>query len=63
MSRINFCPQALAKKGWIKMKNFSERENKLPDAYLLTPAGLAENPRLTADKVDRGVSEVEVDRV
>ncbi len=49
LGTINFCFQALVEKGLVKMQNFSQSKNKLRYTYLLTPAGLAEKSKLTAE--------------
>lgn len=59
LGSINYCFQALAEKGWIKMQNFNQSENKLRYAYLLTPAGLAEKTKLTAEFLKRKLTEYE----
>lgn len=48
LGSINFCVQALVKKGCIKMHNFSQSADKLRYVYLLTPTGLAEKSKLTS---------------
>jgi EPS-associated MarR family transcriptional regulator len=59
LGSINFCLQALVEKGWVKMQNFSQSKNKLRYAYLLTPAGVAEKSKLTAEFLKRKVAEYE----
>jgi len=59
LGSMNFCFQALAGKGWIKMQNFSQSKNKLRYAYLLTPNGLAQKSKLTAEFLRRKVKEYE----
>lgn len=59
LGSINFCLQALVEKGWIKMQNFSQSKNKLRYAYLLTPAGVTEKSKLTAEFLKRKVAEYE----
>ncbi|UYO93989.1 MarR family EPS-associated transcriptional regulator [Pollutimonas sp. M17] len=59
LGSINFCFQALVEKGWIKMQNFSQSRNKLRYAYLLTPTGVAEKSKLTAEFLKRKVTEYE----
>ena len=59
LGAINFCFQALVEKGLVKMQNFSQSENKLRYAYLLTPAGMAEKSKLTAEFLRRKVAEYE----
>ena len=46
-------------KGLVKMQNFSQSKSKLRYAYLLTPAGVAEKSRLTAEFLRRKVAEYE----
>ncbi len=41
------------------MQNFSQSKNKLRYAYLLTPAGVAEKSKLTAEFLRRKVAEYE----
>lgn len=59
LGSINFCFQALMEKGWIKMHNFSRSKHKLRYAYLLTPAGIAEKSKLTAEFLKRKTIEYE----
>jgi EPS-associated MarR family transcriptional regulator len=59
LGTINFCFQALVGKGLVKMQNFSQSKNKLRYAYLLTPAGVAEKSKLTAEFLKRKVAEYE----
>ncbi len=60
LGTINFCFQALVEKGLVKMQNFGQSKNKLRYAYLLTPAGVAEKSKLTAEFLRRKVAEYEV---
>ncbi len=59
LGTINFCFQALVEKVMVKMQNFSQSKNKLRYAYLLTPAGVAEKSKLTAEFLKRKVAEYE----
>ena len=59
LGTINFCFQALIEKGLVKMQNFSQSTNKLRYAYLLTPTGMAEKSKLTAEFLKRKVAEYE----
>lgn len=59
LGTINFCFQALIEKGLVKMQNFSQSKNKLRYAYLLTPVGMAEKSKLTAEFLRRKVVEYE----
>ena len=59
LGTINFCFQAPVEKGLVKMQNFSQSKNKLRYVYLLTPAGVAEKSKLTAEFLKRKVAEYE----
>ena len=59
LGSINFCLHALVEKGWIKMQNFSQSKSKLRYAYSLTPTGVAEKSKLTAEFLKRKVTEYE----
>ena len=59
LGSINFCFQALMEKGWIKMHNFSQSKHKLRYAYLLTPTGMLEKSKLTAEFLKRKTAEFE----
>ena len=48
LGRVNFCLQALIKKGLIKANNFRNSANKRAYLYLLTPQGIEEKARVTA---------------
>jgi len=47
LGKVNYCVQALVRKGWIKAANFKNSHNKAAYMYLLTPRGLEEKGRLT----------------
>ena len=53
LGTINFCFQALVEKGLLKMSSFSQ--SKLRYAYLLTPTGVAEKSKLTAEFLRRSM--------
>lgn len=59
LGTVNFCFQALVEKGLVKMQNFGRSKNKLRYAYLLTPAGVVEKSKLTAEFLKRKVAEYE----
>jgi len=48
LGSVNFCLNALIKKGLVKVENFKNNDNKLAYAYLLTPKGVREKSKLTA---------------
>jgi EPS-associated MarR family transcriptional regulator len=60
LGSINYCFQALMSKGWIKMQNFGQSKHKRRYAYLLTPMGISEKSKLTAEFLKRKIAEYEV---
>jgi EPS-associated MarR family transcriptional regulator len=59
LGKTNYCLKALMDKGLIKVQNFRNNQNKLAYAYLLTPLGIAEKTKLTADFLRRKMAEYE----
>jgi len=59
LGKINFCLNALADKGSVKMSNFRNSENKLAYAYLLTPQGIESKARMTVEFLKYKVQEFE----
>jgi EPS-associated MarR family transcriptional regulator len=59
LGSVNYCFQALVKKGWVKMQNFSQSRHKMGYVYLLTPTGIAQKSRLTAEFLKRKMMEYE----
>ncbi len=47
LGRVNYCLQALIRKGWIKAANFKNSHQKAAYMYLLTPRGIEEKASLT----------------
>lgn len=47
VGKVNYCLQALARKGWIKAANFKNSQNKAAYMYLLTPRGIEQKAALT----------------
>jgi EPS-associated MarR family transcriptional regulator len=60
LGKVNFCLQALAEKGWIKMQNFVSSPAKLRYSYVLTPSGLSHKTELTRLFLRRKVAEFEM---
>lgn len=48
LGRVNYCVQALIRKGLVKVNNFRNSEHKRAYLYLLTPRGIEERARVTA---------------
>ncbi len=59
LGMANYCLQALAAKGFVKMESFRNSRNKLAYSYILTPRGLAEKATLTAHFLQRKMREYE----
>lgn len=59
LGKVNFCLNALAAKGSIKINNFRNNENKLAYAYLLTPRGVEEKARVTVGFLKHKMQEYE----
>jgi EPS-associated MarR family transcriptional regulator len=47
LGKVNYCLQALIQKGWIKVNNFTNSQNKAAYMYLLTPRGIEQKASLT----------------
>lgn len=47
LGKVNFCLQALIRRGWVKATNFKNSHNKAAYMYVLTPRGLQAKTRLT----------------
>jgi EPS-associated MarR family transcriptional regulator len=48
LGKTNYCLRALIDKGWVKMNNFRNSQNKLAYAYMLTPQGIRAKATVTA---------------
>ncbi len=49
LGKINYCLKILIEKGFIKVNNFRNSNNKIQYSYLLTPTGIEEKAKLTLD--------------
>ena len=47
LGKANYCLKALIDRGWVKVNNFKNSNNKAAYAYLLTPSGLEEKAKIT----------------
>jgi EPS-associated MarR family transcriptional regulator len=47
LGKLNYCVQALIRKGWLKASRFKNSHSKAAYMYLLTPRGIEEKARLT----------------
>ena len=59
LGSTNFCFQALAQKGWVKLQSFGQSRDKMDYVYLLTPTGVVRKSKLTASYLKRKVAEYE----
>jgi EPS-associated MarR family transcriptional regulator len=56
---VNYCMKALITRGWIKIQNFRNSQDKLAYTYLLTPNGITQKAALTASFLKRKMQEFE----
>ena len=49
LGKVNYCLKSLIEKGFIKVNNFRNSNNKIQYSYLLTPKGIEEKTKLTLD--------------
>ena len=66
IGKANYCLKALVEKGWIKVRNFRNSNNKSAYLYVLTPRGIEEKVEVTCaflrrkrDEYDRLAEEIE----
>ena len=57
LGKVNYCLKGLVEKGWIKVKNFRNSQNKLSYAYFLTPSGIEEKASVTVRYLKRKMQE------
>ena len=49
LGKVNYCIKSLIEKGFIKVNNFRNSNNKIQYSYLLTSKGIEEKAKLTLD--------------
>jgi len=59
LGKVNYCLQSLVKKGFIKINNFKNSQNKTQYSYLLTPTGIEEKTKLTIEFLKAKTKEYE----
>jgi EPS-associated MarR family transcriptional regulator len=59
LGKANYCLKALIDKGWVKAANFKNSKNKAAYMYLLTPRGIEEKSRITAEFLQIKMQEYE----
>lgn len=57
LGKVNYCLKALLDKGYLKVSNFKNSNNKRAYLYQLTPAGLAAKSRATVHFLARKQAE------
>ena len=60
LGKVNYCLQSLIQKGFIKINNFKNSNNKIQYSYLLTPMGVEEKTKLTIDFLKAKTKEYEM---
>jgi EPS-associated MarR family transcriptional regulator len=59
LGKANYCLKAVIDKGWVKVANFKNSKNKVAYMYLLTPRGIEEKSRITAEFLQAKMQEYE----
>lgn len=59
LGKVNFCLNALVGKGFLKINNFRNSNNKLAYAYVLTPRGIEMRAKMTVQFLKYKVQEYE----
>ncbi len=58
LGKLNYCIKALQRKGYVKLKNFKKKDNKIKYLqYVITPRGIAERTKLTISFMRRKMKE------
>ena len=58
LGKLNYCLKALKKKGFVKLKNFQKKKNKISYLqYVITPKGISERTKLTISFMKRKMKE------
>ena len=59
LGKVNYCLKALIQRGWVKVNNFKNSNNKSAYAYLLTPKGIERKTKITARYLRSKIDEYE----
>jgi MarR family transcriptional regulator, temperature-dependent positive regulator of motility len=59
VGKINYCLKALLDRGFIKIQNFRNSQNRMAYVYLLTPIGIAQKGLLTKRFLEIKLAEYE----
>lgn len=57
LGKLNYCLNALVKKGFVKVNNFKKNPNKIGYIYVLTPKGIKKKGILTLNFMNRIMKE------
>ena len=58
LGKLKYCLKALKKKGFVKLKNFQKKKNKISYLqYVITPKGISERTKLTISFMKRKMAE------
>jgi|TARA_B110000261_G_C12937620_1_gene299104 EPS-associated MarR family transcriptional regulator len=57
LGKLNYCLKKLKEHGLIKIKRFSDSNNKLKYMYALTPRGMRERTKLTINYMKQKIEE------
>jgi EPS-associated MarR family transcriptional regulator len=63
LGKLNYCLKALVGKGWVKVTNFKNNQNKIAYMYLLTPRGIRAKGQVTMRFLQRKMEAYESLRV
>lgn len=59
LGKVNYCLRAVMARGWVKMQNFRRSRRKTAYVYVLTPRGVEEKVKVTAEFLRQKVAEYE----
>jgi EPS-associated MarR family transcriptional regulator len=59
LGKVNYALKSLIEKGYVKIHNFSESQNKRHYMYILTPTGMYQKAKLTSDFLKYKMEEYE----
>ena len=58
LGKLNYCLKALVDKGYVKINNFSKKQDKFTYfRYVITPKGITERTKLTINYMKRKMKE------
>ncbi len=60
VGKVHYCLRALIERGFVKMRNFRNSDNRLAYAYVLTPIGIKKKATMTVRFLHRKMAEYEM---